>query len=157
MLNREDTLALLLQHETQDFDDQSDRDGRFSSAFLSFTRQMTASTALTGGIGLEYSRTQDTHFGYRGRKLYGGLRKAWRGGVITDIGLEAGTRDADFPLTDAPRADRFQRAGFGVTVTRARFLSFVPYAQCSVIANRSSVDLYDYITTECQLSITRAF
>ena len=158
-VSNENRIGFSLSHEYRSYPEESYRDGGFTSARINLHHQINPSLSLNGGVGIERSTPNAAHLRYGAYKLFGGLSKAWKGGLHTSFGIEAGRRDfvGIYPLTTSPRDDAFYGLKFSTHNTRINYAGFTPRLSCFYVNNRSNVAFYDYTATECQMTLSRNF
>ena len=161
-LSEQNTLALGLTYEERDYPSASYQNGAFSSETVSFSHQINPSLAYTLGTAFEQSGVFDptkTHLAYNGGKLFASVNKAWDGGLRTGFGVEYGYRHfvGDYPLTTAPRADKFYGVNFSLAHARVQVAGFVPSLRCAYTFNTSSIAFFDFNAVDCTVGISKEF
>ncbi len=161
-LSDQNRLDMALSYEERDYPTATYQNGAFSSETLSFSHQINPSFSYALGTTFEQSTVFDptkTHLAYNGGKLFASVNKAWDGGLRTGLGLELGYRQfvGDYPLTTAPRADRFYGVNFTVSHARVQVAGFVPSLRCNYTFNTSTIAFFDFDVVDCTLGLSKEF
>lgn len=144
-------------------DVQYDTDPALSGPTINFDlglqRQITPTTAISGGVRVGRGLPEVDHLKYRSASIYGGISRNWNGGWATFTGVEVGTRwyDSNFTALPFKRDDQFMVLTGTVLNSTFSWQGFSPRVSCSVQKNVSNVAFYDYTATECNIQMTRDF
>lgn len=154
-----DAIGVSVTNERRRFPNQAFRDGWYNAISIGARHQFDPSFGAGAGVGTELSTPETRHLAYFGYRLFAGIDKDWEGGFTTRLAGNVGRRDFldDFPLTTAPRRDDYFSISFSTYTSQLDLQGFTPRLHCEWTQNWSTVDLYDYDTAECQITLTREF
>lgn len=126
---------------------------------LGLQRQVTPTSAVSGGVRIARGLPEVDHLKYRSASIYAGISKNWTGGWATFTGVEVGTRwyDANFTALPFKRDDSFLTLSGTVLNSTFSWQGFSPRVSCSIQKNISNVAFYDFTATECNIQMTRDF
>jgi hypothetical protein len=146
-------------YEDRRYEDLSFQNGSFTSASLSFNRQLTPSMGIEIGLSQQVSDPQVAHLQYTENGLTTALSNTWPGGLQSQFRLGYGIRDfvGDYPLTTSPREDDYYTLSVSLQHSRIDIRGFTPQLQCSHTVNNSNIAFSDYDVTECQITLSRNF
>ncbi|MEO0486468.1 MAG: surface lipoprotein assembly modifier [Pseudomonadota bacterium] len=145
--------------ESRDYATETGLNGALVSAQLGVTHDLRPDMRLGAQLELSNSTPALDFQSYVSHGALVTVERRWPMGVATQLGLRVGTRDfrADFPLTSAPRADRFSTVIVGLRHRDLDVFGMIPAITCSHEVNRSTVTQFDYETTDCALSLGYSF
>ncbi|MDJ0640820.1 MAG: surface lipoprotein assembly modifier [Paracoccaceae bacterium] len=158
-LGDKNAVQLGLLTEERHFPAASFQDGRYDQLRFSYSRRLTDSLWLAGGLSLSPDRPDPAHLRYDGTELNGSIRKVWSKTLDTSLGISFGQRtfEGDYPFRDAPRKDDYWSLSAGVRNTEWTIMGNVPGITCSYGRTSSNIEFFDYNVTECQIVFERRF
>ncbi len=153
------TLRLQLAHERRQFPHQNYQNGGFQLFGLSLRHQLTDRLSLGFGGRLSRSDPQAAHLQYDGQAVFAQVSQTVGGRWHMGGHMGVGRRQyrGVFPLTTAPRQDRFSRFSASLRDSALKWQGFTPQLSCSHTINHSNVAFYNFTTSECTLQIAKLF
>jgi hypothetical protein len=141
------------------FNDSDATSGPYGKLRLNYGNSINPRTRFGLGISIARFEPEREHLSY------------WEGGVSANISrrfdsigmlglfgsVTARDYDGIFPATDLIREDDTVAVGISYSPQQLEVFGARPKVSCQVQRNASNIALYDYQTTDCQLSFEKSF